>query len=303
VNSETVSYYFFINSFRFFLKTQEGGEIDLKAITDKLKVASIQMNCELGDKEKNLAKAASLIKDAATKGAKMIVLPELFNTGYRVEESDVELAEKIPGSTTNFLEVLAAELDVYLITAILEEGTSKGVVYDTAILVGPNGFIGSYRKIHLWDTENTRFTKGEEYPVFDTRYGKVGMQICYEVGFPEGARILTLKGADIIFYPSAFGKARYYAWDLATRSRALENGVYVVASNRAGTEREETVFGGISRIIDPRGSVLSEAVTNDEIIISEVDLKEIVRQRRELPYLRDFEKGIISGEYNNFYKI
>jgi predicted amidohydrolase len=274
----------------------------LKAITDEFLVASIQMDCELGNKEQNLKKASTLIKEAIEKGSKMIVLPELFNTGYRVEEKDVELAETIPGPTTNFLETLAREHEVYLITAILEEGASKGVVYDTAVLVGPEGVEGTYRKIHLWDTENTRFTKGEQYPVFDTLYGKVGLQICYEVGFPEGARILTLKGADLIFYPSAFGKARYYAWDIATRSRALENGIYVIASNRSGTEKEETIFGGISRIINPRGTVLSEAIENDEIIYSTINLAEVVRQRREIPYLRDFERGLISKEYKKFNK-
>jgi predicted amidohydrolase len=268
-----------------------------------LNVASIQMKCHLGDKEKNLEKASLLIKKASAKGAKMIVLPELFNTGYRVEENDVELAETIPGPTTDYLGRLASELDVYLAAAILESGVSKGVVYDTAVLVGPNGLIGSYRKIHLWDFENRRFTKGEDYPVFYTRYGKVGLQICYEVGYPEGARILTLKGADILLYPSAFGKARYYAWDIATRSRALENGVFVIASNRSGTEKGETQFGGISRIVTPKGTVLKEAIEEDDIIVSEIDLNDVVRQRREIPYLRDFEKGIIAEEYKNFTKL
>jgi predicted amidohydrolase len=275
----------------------------LKKYEEKINVASIQMKCRLGDKKKNLEKASLLIRAASEKGAKMIVLPELFNTGYRVEENDVELAETIPGPTTHFLGRLASELDVYLIAAILESGASKGVIYDTAVLVGPKGLIGSYRKIHLWDFENTRFTKGEDYPVFETRYGKVGMQICYEVGYPEGARILTLKGADILCYPSAFGRARYYAWDIATRSRALENGVFVIASNRSGTEKGETEFGGISRIVTPKGTVLKEAFEEDDIIVSEIDLKDVIKQRREIPYLRDFEKGIISGEYNNFRKL
>lgn len=261
------------------------------------------MSCVVGEKEKNLIKVSTLIQEAADAGAKMIVVPELFNTGYRVEEKDMELAEEIPGPTTDFLERLAKQLDVYLIGTILEHSQSKGVVYDTAVIAGPEGFIGKYRKIHLWDTENARFAKGKEYPVFKTRYGKVGIQICYEVGFPEGARILTQKGANIIFYPSAFGKARLYAWDLATRSRALENGAYVVASNRTGTEKGETVFGGTSRIVAPNGSVLIEADKEDDVIITEIDLAQVVKQRREIPYLRDFEKGIISNEYKEFYNL
>jgi predicted amidohydrolase len=291
----------FLYKLKYFDFFEIGGDT-LKDIVNKLKIASIQMNCELGIKEKNLAKAISLIKEAAKKGAKMIAVPELFNTGYRVEERDVDLAEAVPGPTTEFLEKLAKQLDVYIIGAILENSVSKGVVYDTAFIVGPEGYIGNYRKIHLWDTENARFTKGDEYPVFETRYGKIGIQICYEVGFPEGARILTQKGADIIFYPSAFGETRLYAWDIATRSRALENGVYVIAANRTGTEKEETVFGGNSRIVHPNGSVLIEAVTEDDVIITEIDLEQVVKQRRMIPYLRDFEKGIISKEYKNFYK-
>jgi predicted amidohydrolase len=260
-------------------------------------VASIQMNSVPNDVEKNLERANLLIDEAVLKEANLIVLPELFNTGYRVEENDVELAEEIPGFTTNWLIDHAKKNGVYIATAILEKGNSKGLVYDTAILVGPDGFIGSYRKTHLWDKENIRFTKGEEFPVFKTPIGNIGLQICYEVGFPEGARLLTLKGADILLYPSAFGKARKYAWDIATRARALENGAFVIASNRTGTEKEETVFGGCSRIIDPTGQVLSEATDENEVIIAKIDLQKVIHQRREIPYLRDLNKPVFEKEF------
>ncbi|MCK9906111.1 carbon-nitrogen hydrolase family protein, partial [Frankia sp. Cpl3] len=134
---------------------------------------------------------------------------------------------------------------------------------------------------------------GEDYPVFDLGFARLGMQICYEVGFPEGARILTLKGADIVVFPSAFGQARLYAWDLATRSRALENGLYVIAANRTGTEKGETTFGGTSRIVDPQGTVIAQAVQEDEAIISEIDLSLVTEQRRTIPYLRDWNKRVI----------
>jgi predicted amidohydrolase len=119
------------------------------------------------------------------------------------------------------------------------------------------------------------------------------MQICYEVGFPEGSRILTLSGADIVVYPSAFGKARLYAWDVATRSRALENGIYVIACNRTGTEKGETTFGGTSRIVNPEGKILAEASQEDEVILSEIDLDVVARQRRTIPYLRDLNKSVL----------
>ncbi|MFY0545652.1 carbon-nitrogen hydrolase family protein [Brevibacillus sp. H7] len=258
-----------------------------------LHVSAIQMNCILGNKQKNLHKAKMLIDEAARKGAKLIVLPELFNTGYRVEENDVELAEWIPGETTDWMTKICKDKQVYLIGCILEKSITNGIVYDTAVVVGPKGLIGSYRKIHLWDTENTRFAKGEEYPVFDLGFVRLGVQICYEVGFPEGSRILSLKGADLVVYPSAFGKARLYAWDLATRSRALENGVYVIAANRTGTEKGETTFGGTSRIVDPQGKVLAEALEENEVITAEIRLDLVAKQRRTIPYLRDLNKGLV----------
>lgn len=260
--------------------------------------AAIQMNCELGEVEANIGKAGRLIEKAASKGAQLAVLPELFNTGYRVEEKDGELSESIPGPTTEWMIAQAQKHGIYLVGAILERGVSTGLVYDTAVVTGPNGILGTYRKTHLWDKENTRFAKGDQFPVFKTEAYSLGMQICYEVGFPEGARILAFKGADILVYPSAFGKARLYAWDIATRSRALENGAFVIASNRSGLEKGETEFGGHSRIIDPTGRVLAEAEQEDEVITAELNLSFIQEQRRTIPYLRDFNRVLISNEYN-----
>jgi predicted amidohydrolase len=253
----------------------------------RFKVAAIQMNCELGNKKLNLERAYNLITQAVTQGAKLVVVPELFNTGYRTEEQDVSLAELIPGETTNWMVEVSKEYNITLVGCIMEQGEIKGLVYDTSIVTSPDGIVGTYRKTHLWDKENTRFTKGNNFPVFELEWGTLGMQICYEVGFPEGARALALKGADIIVYPSAFGEARLYAWELATRARALENGCYVIASNRTGTEKGDTVFGGHSRITNPQGKVLIEATEENEVIISEIDMNEVVRQRRTIPYLRD----------------
>lgn len=269
-------------------------------MSDRLKVAAIQMNCSLGNKQENLAKAKKLVGQAIQQGAKLIVLPELFNTGYRVEENDLDLAESIPGYTTDWMSEISAKSGIYLVGCILEKGQTEGLVFDTAVVVGPDGVIGSYRKIHLWDTENTRFAKGEEFPVFDLGFARLGMQICYEVGFPEGARILTLNGADIVVYPSAFGKARLYAWDVATRSRALENGIFLIACNRTGTEKGETTFGGTSRIVNPEGMILAEASQEDEVVISsEIDLDMVARQRRTIPYLRDLNKSVILKGFLN----
>ena len=260
-------------------------------MNNNFKVAAIQMDCHLGQKGENLIKAKGLILQAVSQGAILIVLPELFSTGYRVEELDMELAETIPGYTSKWMEELSQSKKIYLIGSILERSIISGIVYDTAVVTGPNGFIGSYRKIHLWDSENTRWAKGKEYPIFDLGFARLGVQICYEIGFPEGSRVLSLKGADVIAYPSAFGKARLYAWDVASRSRALENAVYAIAANRVGNEKETTEFGGSSRIVDPQGRVMVEATNGDEVIVASVDLSFIQKQRQTIPYLRDLNGG------------
>ena len=261
-------------------------------------VAAIQMNSVPYDLQGNLDKAEQLINQAVQKNANLVVLPELFNTGYRVEDRDNEMAEEIPGYTTKWLERLAQKNNIYLVAAILEKTGVREIIFDTAVLVGPEGLIGSYRKTHLWDMENVRFTKGDDLPVFKTSIGNIGMQICYEVGFPEGARILTLKGADMVVYPSAFGKARRYAWDIASRARALENGIFIIAANRTGVEKEETFFGGASTIIDPMGSVLSLAEEESDVIVEEIDLEKINDQRKKVPYLRDLNKNLLIKELN-----
>ena len=202
-----------------------------------LKIAIVQMNCVLADKAANFAKVTKIIAENADMKAQLIILPELFSTGYMVSALDRELAEVIPGPTTEWLTDLAKQYHVYFAAAIIELG-EDGILYDTAIIVGPEGYMDKYRKIHLWGTEPERFARGAALPVFKLPFATIGLQICYEIGFPEPARVLTQAGAEIIVYTSAFGKARSYAWDIASRSRALENGVYVLACNRIGAEED-----------------------------------------------------------------
>lgn len=262
-----------------------------------ISAAAVQMNCVLGNKEKNIEIVSSLVLKASRQGAKLVVLPELFNTGYHVEENDLELAEKIPGKTTNWMVETSRNNNLFIVGAMLERSEQKGIIYDTAVVAGPMGILGTYRKIHLWDQENVRFTKGEEFLIFDLGFARLGVQICYDIGFPEGTRILSLKGADIVVFPSAFGKERLYAWDIATRSRALENGIYVVAANRSGREKDKTTFAGASRIVDPKGNVLVEATQEDEVLVTQIDIDLVAKQRRAVPYLRDINKQLILKNY------
>jgi predicted amidohydrolase len=277
----------------------------------KIVVAAAQMNCTLNDKKANLDLAYSLVKEAKGVQLDLVVFPELFNTGYRVEENDSALAEPIPGPTSDWMQKLCKEFHVYAIGAILEQCPKRrGVIYDTAVLVGPKGIIGRYRKIFLWQNEAMRFSRGIDLPVFDLGFAKIGIQICYEVGFPDSSRILTLKGADILVFSAAFNKVRTYAWDIATQARALENGLFVVASNRYGIEKNETAYSAHSRIIDPRGEILIEAVRENELIIQEIDLNLVKEQREALPYLRDYDiqffaqqfVSLKSAETDEFYR-
>lgn len=262
----------------------------------KFKVAAVQMDCEIGNVESNLAKAKKLIDKAIKKEAKVIVLPELFNTGYRVEENDSNLSETLYGNTIKWMHKIAETYDIVLIAAIIEKIEVEGVFYDTAVIVDKTGLINKYRKVYLWDQENTRFKKGDEYYVENNGEIKIGLQICYEIGFPEGARLLALQGANILVYPSAFGKKRFYAWDIASRARALENGCYLIASNRIGIEKNETEFGGRSRIVSPRGEVLQELGGEEGVIVSEIDLESVIKQRLEIPYLRDLNYRLYTEE-------
>lgn len=265
-------------------------------MSSKLIVAAIQMDCVLNNKQINLNRAEELIADASGKGAKLIVLPELFNTGYRVEDSDKTLAESIPGETTKWMQKIAKKYDAYIIGAIIEID-KDGMLYDTAVIVGPEGYKGKQRKMHLWGDEDSRFQKGEEIGVVDLSFGKIGLLICYEIGFPEMARIQVQKGASILIYTSAFGKARHYAWDIASRSRALENGVFVVAANRSGQDKD-TIFGGLSRIVAPDTTILASCgADGDAVVCAEINLDEVERMREIIPYLKDMNRKLYNDKF------
>lgn len=251
------------------------------------------MNCKLGDVNSNLEKAEKLVIEAVRSEAKLIVLPELFSTGYRLDELYFDYAEKIPdGSTVKRIETISKENHVYIIGAIVERSEITGLIHDTAFICGPSGFIGKYRKTHLWDKEKLYFTPGTNLNnVFNIGICRIGIMICYEAGFPEVARRAALNGADILVVVAAFGKPRLYAWDLMTRSRALENGCYLVASNRIGKEKDSE-FCGHSRIVSPKGDIINGSEFDECILTEKIDLNEVSTQRRRIPYLRDYMKEL-----------
>lgn len=266
----------------------------------KIKVAAIQMNCVLGDVEANLAKAEALIQEALKKDAKWVILPELFNTAYWVPEKDVALAENIPdGRTTRWMIEQAKKYQILVSGCIMAKTRNDGIITDTALTVNENGVMGTYDKVHLWDNEELRFQNGSQVPE-PIQYGdlRIGMQICYEIGFPDISRLMVLKGANVIIYPAAFGRARYYVWDIQSKARALENGIYVIAVNRAGVDDDTVFLGGHSRIVAPDGSVVCEADRDsDAVLVAEIDIDECTKARRTVPYLRDLNKALVKSEW------
>ena len=254
-------------------------------------IGLIQMDCVLGDVAANLDHAEQLIREAAEKGAQMICLPELSTTGYRqdlLQDRLWELSESVPGPTTDRMGALAKELGVYIILPMNERGSMTGIMHNSAVLLNKQGEVqGVFRKVHAYATERYYFTDGNQYPVFDTEYGKIGIMICYDMGFPETARMLTLQGAEIILVPSAWCQEDEDTWDINIPARALENRVFIAAVNRVGDEDDLTMFGK-SKVAGIRGETLSEAARfQEEVLVVTVDLDELAKGRHQIPYLKD----------------
>ncbi len=266
------------------------------------------MSCS-PDPNENLAKAESQIREAAARGAQIVCLQELFRSQYfcREERADLfELAESIPGPSTAALGKLARELKVVVIVSLFER-RAAGVYHNTAAVLNTTGEIeGLYRKMHIPDDplyyEKFYFTPGDlGFRSFDTPFGRIGVLVCWDQWYPEGARITSLTGADILFYPTAIGwhpseKAQYGAaqldaWRTIQRSHAIANGVYVAAVNRVGyegTPEQGLEFWGSSFVADPFGQVIAEASADkEEVLIAECDPRRAEEVRRNWPFLRD----------------
>ncbi len=281
-----------------------------KKNNEKFTVGLIQIALSKNSEE-NLDKAVAWIKKAAKKGAQVICLPELFRTQYFCQAEDIdnfELAETIPGQSTKAISKAAEQNNVSVIVPVFEKRAS-GVYHNSAAVIDADGkYLGLYRKMHIPDDpsyyEKFYFTPGDlGFKSFKTKYGKIGALICWDQWYPEGARITTLKGADVIFYPTAIGwhpheknehgKAQFDSWQTVQRGHAIANGVYVAAVNRVGLEKQSEnspgiEFWGSSFIADPQGVIIAQAsVDKEEVITAEVDLSRLEYIRRNWPFLRD----------------
>ena len=271
-----------------------------------VKVGLVQMICE-ASKSANTLKAIEKVREAAKKGANIICLQELFTSLYfcDVESYDnFKLAEPIPGETSNTLAALAKELGVVIIASLFEK-RAEGLYHNTTAVLDADGtYLGKYRKMHIPDDpayfEKFYFTPGDlGYKVFKTKFATIGVLICWDQWYPEAARITSLMGAEMLFYPTAIGwataqdeatnKEQYNAWQTIQRSHAVANGVPVISVNRVGLEQEGLMkFWGGSFVSNPFGTLLYEASHDkEEVAVIDIDTEKSDSYRTHWPFLRD----------------
>jgi len=260
------------------------------------------------DAAANLAHAIEGIRDAASRGAQVICLQELFRGPYFCQTEDHEffkLAEPIPGPSTDALCKVAEELEVVIVASLFEK-RAEGLYHNTAAIIDADGtYMGKYRKMHIPDDpqfmEKFYFTPGDlGFKVWNTRYARIGVLVCWDQWYPEGARLTALRGAEILFYPTAigwlvpekaeFGEAQADAWETMQRSHAIANGVFVCAVNRVGLEPGPNggiEFWGRSFVSDPGGRILAKAGGGEETLVVPCDLGKVDVQRTHWPFLRD----------------
>jgi N-carbamoylputrescine amidase len=273
------------------------------------KIALVQMRCG-PEPAKNLAHALDFIRDATKSGAEVVCLPELFRSRYFCQTEDHDnfsLAETIPGPSTEALTKLARELGVVIVASLFEK-RSAGLYHNTAVIVDTNGeLLGKYRKMHIPDDplyhEKFYFAPGDlGFRSWKTGRGNLGVCVCWDQWYPEAARLTALRGAEIIFYPTAigwhpkekkeFGKAQHSSWETIQRSHAIANGCYVAAANRVGHETpaggDGIEFWGQSFVCGPDGEIIAKgSVDREEIVMADIDWKRVNEHRTHWPFLRD----------------
>jgi predicted amidohydrolase len=259
---------------------------------EEFKVALAQVTCKTADKTENLKKIEKTVAEAKHQSADLIIFPELSLTGYVVRDQIYELAEPVQGPSTRILAQIAKKAKVYIVFGIpeLSNGT-QATIHNTAVLVGPEGFVGRYRKMYLPThsvfEEKRYFRPGYEAAVFNTQLGQIGLIICYDIFFPEVSRLTRLKGAQLIVCISASPAVRRGFFETLTAARAVENTAFVAFVNLVGIEDGLEFWGG-SRLIGPQGRILVKAKYDEEdLVVGKVDYAEIRPIETFVPTLRD----------------
>ncbi|HVL49709.1 MAG TPA: carbon-nitrogen hydrolase [Candidatus Thermoplasmatota archaeon] len=270
----------------------------------KVTVGLVQMQAR-DEPASSLKRAIDLIGQAADKGAEIVLLQELFLTKYFCQTEDpanFDLAESVPGPTTDALAKVAKARGVVIVASLFER-RAAGVYHNTAAVIDADGtFVGKYRKMHIPDDprfyEKYYFTPGDlGFKAFDTKKGRIGVLVCWDQWYPEAARLAALAGAEILFYPTAIGywpgepdgipDKQHQAWETIQRAHGVANGVYVAVANRIGVE-DDLVFWGRSFVSDPLGTILAKGSDDkEEVVLATLDLGAIERTRQGWPFLRD----------------
>ena len=291
---------------------------------NNLTIALVQMACGAVLQE-NLVAAVAKVEEAAGRGAKVVCLPELFRSQYFCQTEDpalFDLAEPVPGPSTEALGRVAGQLNVVMIVPVFERRTA-GIYHNSVIVIDSDGSIaGLYRKMHIPDDpayyEKFYFTPGDRgFQAIQTSAGKIGALVCWDQWYPEAARLTTLQGAEILCYPTAIGwhpsekaqegESQRSAWQTIQRSHAIANGVFVAAVNRVGHEKPDAggdgiEFWGSSFVCDPFGTVLAEAsIDKEEILLAEVNVSRVEEVRRNWPFLRDRRVDAYGGITKRFF--
>ena len=291
---------------------------------NNLTIALVQMSCGAVPLD-NLGSALAKVEEASRRGAKVICLPELFRSQYFCQKEDpalFDLAESVPGPSTEALGEVAGRHKVVIIVPVFERRTA-GIYHNSLVVIDSDGSIaGLYRKMHIPDDpayyEKFYFTPGDRgFQAIQTSAGKIGTLICWDQWYPEAARLATLQGAEMLFYPTAIGwhpsekaqegESQRSAWQTIQRSHAIANGVFVAAVNRVGHEKPDAggdgiEFWGSSFVCDPFGTVLTEAsMDKEEIVFVEVNLSRVEEVRRNWPFLRDRRVDAYGGLTKRFF--
>lgn len=259
---------------------------------EKIKIALAQISCNRENKIENIKKIKELTEKAKTHGADLVIFPELSLTGYIIRDQVYEMAETIPGPSTQKIEEIAKKTNLHIIFGMAElSQKTKATVFNTAVFIGPNGLIGKYRKMYLPThsvfEEKRYYRLGYQAATFDTPIGKVGLCICYDIFFPEVSRLTRLLGAQLIVCISASPAIRRSYFELLTASRALENTAFLAYVNLVGIEEGMQFWGG-SRLISPTGEIIAKACYDEEdFTICELNYNDLKAVEPFIPTLRD----------------
>lgn len=251
---------------------------------EDFKIAVAQFDLKLGDKERNLQKAEDFVVRASKKGADFVILPEYLSTGSAPERFK-DLSEPLSGFTFDALKQMSGEHDIHIVASVVED--DSGRIYNTSVLTSREGTIlAKYRKIHLFMDEQKHVEHGKKVVTVDTDVGKVGLMICYDTVFPEVARKLAMEGVVAILVPANWPDPFKQQWRLATSARALDNQVWIAASNRIGADDKFTYFG-CSRVVDPYGTAVVECGDGEELAVAEIKGSASQEFRGAVDFLKD----------------